>query len=551
MKASDLLVRCLEVESIDYVFGVPGEENADLMMSLEESDHIRFILCRHEQGAAFMADAYGRLTGNPAVCLGTLGPGAANLVTGVADGNMDRAPLIVVTGQGDSRRLHKESHQIMDVVDMFRPITKWAQTIRHPNAIPEVVRKAVRLARTEKPGACHIELPEDIAALESNAAPIAPRRHRRAVPDQSILDRAWEVIRAARRPIILAGNGTIRRRASAELRRFVDQTGIGVVTTFMAKGAVDRDDPRCLYSIGLQSRDHASVAIDASDLVITVGYDMVEYPPRLWNAGASQHVVHLDFIPAEIDEHYQLEVEVIGDLAHTLRALTDRVVAGAGTFEYDHTHTRTARDRMTRDIEAYKDDEQRGTIKPQKAVWDVRQVLGPADILLSDVGAHKMWIARYYHCHEPNTCLIPNGFCSMGFALPGALAAHLVYPDRRVLAICGDGGFLMNAQEMETAVRLRSRIVVVVWEDHAYGLIAWKQDTHFGRHTDVSFGNPDFVQLGKAFGWSARRCDDSRRLRDTLEAALTEDGPSLVVVPIDYTENAKLTERLGNISCTI
>ena len=551
MQASDLLVRCLEAESIAYVFGVPGEENADLMMSLEESDHIRFILCRHEQGAAFMADAYGRLTGNPAVCLGTLGPGAANLVTGVADGNMDRAPLIVITGQGDSRRLHKESHQIMDVVDMFRPITKWAQTIRHPNAIPEVVRKAVRLARTEKPGACHIELPEDIAALESDAAPIAPRRHRRAVPDQSILDRAWEVIRAARRPIILAGNGTIRRRASAELRRFVDQTGIGVVTTFMAKGAVDRDDPRCLYSIGLQSRDHASVAIDASDLVITVGYDMVEYPPRLWNAGASQHVVHLDFIPAEIDEHYQLEVEVIGDLAHTLRALTDRAAAGAGTFEYDHTHTRTARDRMTRDIEAHKDDEQRGTIKPQKAVWDVRQVLGPADILLSDVGAHKMWIARYYHCHEPNTCLIPNGFCSMGFALPGALAAHLVHPDRRVLAICGDGGFLMNVQEMETAVRLRSRIVVVVWEDHAYGLIAWKQDTHFGRHTDVSFGNPDFVQLGKAFGWSARRCDDSRRLRDTLEAALTEDGPSLVVVPIDYTENAKLTERLGNIGCAI
>ncbi len=551
MKASDLLVQCLEAESIDYVFGVPGEENADLMMSLEASDDIRFILCRHEQGAAFMADAYGRLTGNPAVCLGTLGPGAANLVTGVADGNMDRAPLVVVTGQGDSRRLHKESHQIMDVVEMFRPITKWAQTIRHPNAIPEVVRKAVRLARTEKPGACHIELPEDIAALESNAVPIAPRRHRRAVPDQPILDRAWEVIRAARRPIILAGNGTIRRRASAELRRFVDQTGIGVVTTFMAKGAVDRDDPRCLYSIGLQSRDHASVAIDASDLVITVGYDMVEYPPRLWNAGASHNVVHLDFIPAEIDEHYQLEVEVIGDLAHTLRALTDRVAAGTGTFEYDHTHTRTARDRMTRDIEAHKDDEQRGTIKPQKAVWDVRQVLGPADILLSDVGAHKMWIARYYHCHEPNTCLIPNGFCSMGFALPGAIAAHLVHPDRRVLAICGDGGFLMNAQEMETAVRLRSRIVVVVWEDHAYGLIAWKQDTHFGRHTDLSFGNPDFVQLGKAFGWSARRCDDSRHLRDTLEAALTEDGPSLVVVPIDYTENAKLTERLGNIGCAI
>ena len=552
MKASDLLVRCLEAEGVEFIFGVPGEENADFMMSLEQSERIRFVLCRHEQGAAFMADAYGRLTGTPAACLGTLGPGAANLVTGVADGNMDRAPMLALTGQGESDRLHKESHQIMDVVGMFRPVTKWAQTIRHPNAIPEVVRKAVRVARTEKPGACHIELPEDIAAMESDRVPIEPRRFRRAVPDDKIVDRAWEAIRTAKRPIILAGNGTIRRRASAQLRRLVAQTGIGVVTTFMAKGCVDMDDASCLYTIGLQARDHASVALDASDLVITLGYDMVEYHPRLWNANRSHRIVHIDFIPSEIDEHYQLETEVVGDLAHTLWMLNERIAAyDPDRLDYDHTHARTARERMTRDLEEHKDDDATGMIKPQKVLWETRQVLGPSDVLLSDVGAHKMWIARHYQCHEPNTCLIPNGFCSMGFALPGAIAAHLVHADRRVLAICGDGGFLMNVQEMETAFRLKAKITVMIWEDREYGLIAWKQDARFGRHTDLAFGNPDFVALAKAFGWHAHRCDDSAAFRGVLEHAVDEDGPSLVVVPIDYRENHKLTERLGEIVCAI
>ena len=552
MQASDLFVRCLETEGITHIFGVPGEENADFMMSLERSDQIQFVLCRHEQGAAFMADAYGRLTGNPAGCLGTLGPGAANLITGVADANMDRAPVLVLTGQGDSERLHKESHQIMDVVGMFRPVTKWAQTILHPNAIPEIVRKAVRLARTEKPGACHLELPEDIARLDSERAPIEPRRFRRAVPADKIVDKAWEAIRAARRPIIIAGNGTIRRRASAQLRRFVETTGIGVVTTFMAKGSVDMDDERCLYTIGLQSRDHASLALDEADVVITVGYDMVEYHPRLWNADTRHRIIHLDFIPSEIDDHYLLEVEVVGDLAHTLWMLNERAdAAGSDAFDFDHTHVRRAREAMRRDLEEHKDDDASGLIKPQKALWDARQVLDREDILLSDVGAHKMWVARHYHCHEPNTCLIPNGFCSMGFALPGAIAASIVHPERRVLAVCGDGGFLMNVQEMETARRLDSRVVVMVWEDHAYGLIAWKQDTHFGRHTDLSFGNPDFVALAGAFGWNAHRCEESRALRATLERAFDEPGPSLVVVPIDYAENAKLTERLGNIGCSI
>ena len=552
MKASDLFVRCLENEGIEYIFGVPGEENADFMMSLEQSERITFVLCRHEQGAAFMAEVHGRLTGNPAGCLGTLGPGAANLITGVADANMDRSPILVLTGQGDSQRLHKESHQIMDVVGMFKPVTKWGQTIRHPNSIPEVVRKAVRLARSEKPGACLIELPEDIARLDSTQPPVPVRRFRRPVPDDTIVDRAWALIRDAKRPLILAGNGTIRKRASAQLRQFVESTGIGVVTTFMAKGCIDMDDARCLYTIGLQASDHASCALDASDLVITLGYDMVEYHPRLWNADVPHRIVHIDFIPAEIDDHYQIDVEVVGDLAHTLWMLNQRAHAdGPERLDYDHGRARRAREEMQADLEEHKDDDTEGVIKPQKALWDARQVLGPHDILLSDVGAHKMWIARHYHCHEPNTCLIPNGFCAMGFALPGAIGAQLVYPDRRVLAVCGDGGFLMNVQEMETACRLHSNVVVMVWEDHAYGLIAWKQQNQFGRHTELSFGNPDFMKLAEAFGWHGHRCERSVDLRDTLEQAFTETGPSLVVIPIDYAENQKLTERLGNIVCPI
>ncbi|MBW3543689.1 MAG: acetolactate synthase large subunit [Planctomycetes bacterium] len=552
MKASDLFVRCLEAEGLEYIFGVPGEENADFMISLEDSKKIKFILTRHEQGAAFMAEVYGRLTGNPAGCLGTLGPGATNLITGVADANMDRAPMLVLTGQGDSERLHKESHQVMDVVAMFRPVTKWTQCVFHPDNIPEIVRKAVRLARTEKPGACHIELPEDIAEKEASTVPIEPRRFRRPVPDDKILGRAWEALRTAKRPIILAGNGTIRRRASKQLRIFVEKTGIGVVSTFMAKGCVDMDDERCVYTVGLQARDHAACAIEAADLVLTLGYDMVEYHPRLWNPKGDKRIVHMDFIPAEIDENYRLEVEVVGDLAHTLWMLNERVDAyGADKLDYNHSHTRRAREGMQKDFEEHSRDDAKGKIKPQKALWDCRQVMGPNDILLSDVGAHKMWVARHYQCHEPNTCLIPNGFCSMGFALPGAIAASFVHPDRKILAVCGDAGFLMNVQEMETARRYKSKIVVLIWEDHAYGLIEWKQQNQFGRHTDLSFGNPDFVKLAEAFGWNGYRCEDSAKLAGTLEQAFADDGPSLVVIPIDYDENMKLTKRLGNIACPI
>jgi acetolactate synthase-1/2/3 large subunit len=557
MKASDLFVRCLEKEGITHIFGVPGEENADFMMSLQDSK-IQFVLTRHEQGAAFMAEVYGRLTGNPAGALGTLGPGATNLITGVADANMDRAPMLVITGQGETTRQHKESHQVMNVVAMYEPVTKWAHAIRHPDNIPEVIRKAVRLARSEKPGAVLIELAEDIAEAQTESTPMQVRRFHRPAPDEPVVAQAWEMIRSAKRPVILAGNGTIRKRASQQLRRFCELTGIGVVSTFMAKGCVDRDADHCLFTIGLQARDHVSCVIEQSDLVITLGYDMVEYPPRLWNPLSDKRIIHIDFQPAEIDRHYHPGLELVGDLAEALAMLCEKAVR-EGDFTFDLRSQIECRRIMMEDFAEYRDDDAVGVIKPQKAIWDVRAALGPDDILLSGVGAHKMWIARYYHCHQPNTCLIPNGFCSMGMPLPGAIAADIVIrnqldgkgSNRHVFAIAGDGDFLMNVQEMETAARLKSNITVMVWADGGYGLISWKQDNQFGRHTDLAFTNPDWMQLADAFGWHGQYIDDSTKLRDAVNQAINHPGPSLIALPIDYRENPKLTKRLGNIACPI
>ena len=548
MKAAELFVKCLEAEGVEYIFGVPGEENAHFMMALEDSP-LRFVLTRHEQGAAFMADVYGRLTGKAAVCLGTLGPGATNLVTGVADANMDRAPLVVITGQADIRRQHKESHQAMDVVGLFKPVTKWAHSIIHPDIIPEVVRKAFKLAQMEKPGACHIELPEDMAKAKASTDPILPQRMRRPVPDDKIVDQAIALIRQAKRPLILAGNGAIRKRASKQLKRFVEATGIYVISTFMGKGAVPYTWPQSLYTIGLQSKDVVSCAVDAADVVITLGYDLVEYHPRFWNQDNTHKIVNIDFLPAEVDENYRIDVEIVGDLAHTLWMMNER--AEAHPLEFNVRQHAAAREEMSRELAQHKDDDTEGTIRPQKVLWDLRDVMGPDDILLSDVGAHKMWIARHYHCIRPNTCLIPNGFCSMGFALPGAIGAKLVYPDRRVLAVCGDAGFMMNVQEMETAKRIGANIVAMVWEDGTYGLIEWKQQTEFGRHTDLSFQNPDFMKLADAFGWRGFRAQNARDLRSTLEDAFDCGEPALVVVPIDYSENVKLSKRLGNLVCPI
>ena len=548
-KASDLLVQCLENEGIEYIYGVPGEENADFMMSLEKSDKITFVLTRHEQGAAFMAEVYGRLTGNPAACLATLGPGATNLITGVADANMDRAPMIVLTGQGATARLHKESHQIMDVVDMFDPVTKWATTIINPDTIPEITRKAVRLARSEKPGAVLIELPEDVAKLDSNEKPLEPRRYRRSIADRDDIIRLAKRIAAAKRPIILAGNGCVRKRSSEQLAQLCELTGIGVLNTFMAKGCVDFVKPYSLFTIGLGAKDIVTCAIDAADLVITIGFDMVEYHPHLWNPNGDKNIVHIDFIPAEIDKNYHPEIEVVGDIADALEQLHAQLCEL--DFEFDLKQQQNTRIEMMNELNAWENDTARGKVKPQKVLSDVRALLPPEAVLLSDVGAHKMWIARHYQCHEPNTCLVPNGFCSMGFALPGAIAAAMVQTENPVVAIAGDAGFLMNVQEMETAARLNSNIVVMVWEDNAYGLIAWKQWAEFGHHTDLSFNNPKWTALADAFSWSYHGVSNSEDMQPQLAAALEHQGPSLVVVSIDYDENQKLTEKLGQLTCTI
>jgi acetolactate synthase-1/2/3 large subunit len=359
------------------------------------------------------------------------------------------------------------------------------------------------------------------------------------------------MIRSAKRPIVIAGNGCIRRRASVELRRFCDTTGIGVLNTFMAKGAVDPGAPYSLFTIGLGAKDRANYAIDDSDLVITLGVDMVEYHPSLWNAAGTKKIIHADFVPAEIDESYLPEVELIGDLAQTLEMLNERFGRLESSPEFDLDGQRKVRDAVLADFSEYANDTAHDLIRPQKVLWDVAGALNPEDVVLSDVGAHKMWIARHYHCHQPNTCLIPNGFCSMGFALPGAIGASLVDPGRRILAICGDGGFLMNVQEMETARRLEADINVMVWEDGGYGLIAWKQENAFGRHSELSFGNPDWRALGSAFGWHVETVERSRELSGALGRAFAHRGPSLIVVPIDYRENPLLTQRLGNIACPI
>ncbi len=553
MKASDLFVRCLEAEGVTHIFGLPGEENADLMISLLDSP-IRFVLCRHEQGAAFMADVFGRLTGRAGVCLATLGPGATNLVTGVADANMDRAPLVALIGQAGTYRLHKESHQNMDAIAMFRPITKWAQSVGNANGIAEIVRKAFKLAEAEKPGATVIELPEDVAKHDTASLPLTPTRTRRAAADHKVIAQAAALIGKAERPIILAGNGAIRKRAAKQLVRFAHKTGIPVVNTFMGKGAVPRGDPHALFTMGLQGNDHVNLAIDQADLVVAIGYDLVEYSPAHWNmTPASKKIIHMDFWPAEVDSSYPVAVEIVGDLANALwqlnEELNNRFETRLPLFKI-HRWAKL-RNTILEDFAMEKDDAS-FPMKPQKVLWDVREAMAPGDILLSDVGAHKMWISRYYQCDEPNTCLISNGFCSMGFALPGAIGAKLAFPDRRVLAINGDAGFMMNMQELETAARLGLNVVNMIWLDGEYGLIKWKQQNQYGgRHSDLKFNNPDFELLAKAFGLWGRTITKPGEIGPALAEAFRQPGPALIAVPVDYGENRKLTKRLGEIAFTI
>ncbi|HZO40515.1 MAG TPA: acetolactate synthase large subunit [Methylomirabilota bacterium] len=543
MKAADLIVQCLENEQVRYVFGLPGEEILDILDSFLDSP-ITFIPTRHEQGAAFMADAYGRLTGRAGVCLATLGPGATNLATGVADANLDRAPLVAITGQAGRDRVHKESHQRVDIVEHFRPLTKWNTRVETAGVIPEVIRKAFKLAESEKPGACHIEVPEDVAREATDGAPLSTERARRPSPDRQALETAARLIDAASFPLIFAGNGVIRGQASHELRKFARAHGIPVAHTFMAKGSMPYDDDLCLLSVGLQARDYISCGFDKADLIIAVGYDPVEYAPKFWNPERKKSIVHIDFTPAEVDSFYQPAVEVVADVREAIELL-----GGLVKSQKDPSPYQTLRRYILSELAEGADDAD-FPLKPQRVLRDLRAVMGREDILISDVGTHKLWIARTFPAYEPNTVLISNGYAAMGFALPAAIAAKLVHPERQVVAVSGDGGFLMNSQELETACRLRLPVVNVIFRDGGYNLIQWKQQTHLGRESGVKFGNPDFVALAAAFGAKGFRVESARDLRPILTQALAHPGPSVVDVPIDY-EHAKLTAGLGQLICPI
>src|SRR4051795_1218684 len=463
-KASDVFVECLESEGVKYVFGIPGEETLELNESLSHSS-VQFVPVRHEQGGAYMADMYGRLTGRAGVCLGTLGPGATNLVTVVADAFLDRAPLVALTGQADMERMHKESHQFIDVVQVMQPITKWNARVSNPEIIPEVVRKAFKVAESEKPGATHLELPEDVMAQPLDAAPLPRRRIVMPEPGARELLEAADLIRHAINPVALVGNGVIRAGAAPALREFSRATGIAVAETFMGKGALDYTDPRALGTVGLQSRDYALAGFEDADVVIAIGYDLVEHSPKHWNPRRDKKIVVVDSVAAEIDEHFTPEVELVGDIYHVITRLAEecRDVPHSGGSQ-------RLREIVLGRFAAARDDDA-FPMQPPRVLWEVRQALGRDDILISDVGLHKLWIGRMFPAHEPNTAMIANGLAGMGFAVPCAIGAKLVHPDRNVVAVSGDGGFLMNCQELETAMRLKTPFVNVIWENAQFGSV--------------------------------------------------------------------------------
>ena len=539
MKAAELFVRCLENEGVEYIFGIPGEENLDVMDALLDSS-IRFVTTRHEQGAAFMADVYGRLTGKAGVCMSTLGPGATNLITGVADANMDHGPVVAIAGQADTHRLHKESHQVLDLEEIFRPITKYSSRLVAPDIIPEVIRKAFKLAQAEKSGACFIEFPENIAKLHINSRPLPVNRCTMPEPPADMVKKAAELISNARQPIILAGNGAVRTGASRQVAEFAHKLNIPLTNTFMAKGIIPFKHPMALGSAGLQAKDYINFGFAKADVIICVGYDLVEYHPHLWHPTQDRHIVHIDTVSAEVDAHYPVSVGVVGDIGHSL----DRIAALCKPHE-GHT-LRPLRDALIEEMRLHSKD--RGfPVKPQKIIWDLRTVLDLEDIVICDVGAHKMWMARMFRCEYPNTCIISNGFASMGIAVPGAIAAKLAYPQRKVVAVTGDAGFMMNSQEIETAIRLNLSLVIIIWNDSGYGLIEWKQMNQFGRKSHVDFNNPDFVQYAESFGAKGYRISHSDELMPVLKQALDDNKVSVIDCPVDYSENLRLTEKLGEM----
>nr|WP_049913631.1 acetolactate synthase large subunit [Haloferax prahovense] len=524
MKASDLLVSCLEIEGVEYVFGLPGEELEALLFSLRDSD-IQFIPVRHEQGAAFMADVHGRLTGEAGVCLSTLGPGATNLLTGVADAHLDKSPLVAITGQGGLERLHQESHQALDIVHMFEPVVKWNTQITEAEIIPESVRKAFKLAEYEKPGATHLEFPEDVAAQELDAEPLPIRpRVRRAAPDERSLACAVELLEDADTPLVLAGNGAVRTSTANRLRELVDHAGMPVVATYMGKGAVSDRLDNSLMTLGSGPQSEASTAISRADCVLAVGYDIAEHDPRSWNTDLDKAIIHVDHEPAEVYRHYNPDVEIVADISTVLRELRMHLDSATGP-----EWCQDLRERIVADVQRTPESDDPFSVK--RTLPYLRKAMADEDVLLSDVGSHKMAIAQSFPTYEPNTCIISNGLASMGIAVPGGIAADLA-TDSNVVVATGDGGFLMNAAEIETATRLDLGYTIVVFNDDNYGLISEKQLTHTGEHFGTELTNPDFERFAESFGIDSYRPETWGEVETVLERVVPANEMSLVEITL-------------------
>jgi acetolactate synthase I/II/III large subunit len=547
-KAAELIVKCLENEGVEVVFGLPGEENIRFVQALAASN-IRYVLTRHEQAASFMAEMYGRVTGRAAVVSATLGPGAINMQLGVADATTNSTPLVAISAQVGQDREYKESHQYVDLVSMFAPITRWSADIPTAQAIPEMVRKAFKLAETERPAAVYLAVPEHIDADDADYPDLGPLPRnvvRAEAPAFRQVARAVDILRQAKRPVVLAGHGAARADATDALVRFSEKFDIPVANTFHGKGVMPDDHPNAIGAMGFMRHDYVNFGFDNADAVIAVGYELQEFDPVRINPKADKKIIHIHRFPAEVDAHYSVDVGIIGDISASLDALgealddhvfeADPDIPGAGLLNEEFTRGQ---------------QDSRYPLAPARVVADTRAALGRGDVVLVDTGATKMWMARLYPTYESNTCLISNGLSTMSFALPGAMGVKLARPDAKVLAVAGDGAFLMNSQEIETAVREKIPLVVLIWEDGGYGLIEWKMDLELGEHHYVKFGNPDIVKYAESFGAKGYRISQADELLPTLQAALADDGVSLICCPVDYSENLRLTDRLGELDETL
>jgi acetolactate synthase-1/2/3 large subunit len=538
IKASDLMVKALESEGVEYIFGIPGEENLDLLESLRNSN-IKLIITRHEQGAGFMAATVGRLTGRIGVCLATLGPGATNFVTAAAYAQLGAMPMMMITGQKPIKKSKQAQFQIIDVVEMMGPVTKYARQIVHGANIPSAVREAIRLAEEERPGAVHLELPEDIAE-EQVAEPFLfdPKAARRPAAEAKAIAQAVEMIEEAQHPLLLVGAGANRKRTSNMLEQFVELTGIPFICTQMGKGVIDERHPRYMGTAALSDNDSVHDATAAADLIINVGHDVIEKPPFFMNEGGFK-VLHISFASAAVDAIYFPQLEVVGDIANAVWQINESIRVQK---HWDFSTFRTVQQQVEEHTTEKSNDPSFPLI-PQRLVADVRKAVPDDGIICLDNGMYKIWFARNYKAYQPNTILLDNALATMGAGLPSALGASFVYPDRKIVAVCGDGGFMMNSQELETAVRMKRDVTTLILRDDSYGMIRWKQGEGGFQDWGLEFGNPDFVAYAESYGANGFRVEKADDLFEMLSNCLDAGGVNVIEVPIDYAENVNLTRR--------